>query len=217
MARPAMPRRASTASAGCCRPTCSRTCAGSRIPNDATDPARREAMSDAPVREARRFRLGDAAATDALGAALAATRPPRATVFLQGDLGAGKSHLARAMLRALGVAGAIKSPTYTLVERYPLHDRAAAGDAAHLDLYRIADAGELDFLGLDALVEDVTLWLVEWPERGGAGLPAEDLRVGLRVDGAGREARLEAVTPVGASWLRALDESSPWPKVVTPA
>ena len=91
--------------------------------------------------------LADAEATDALGAALARTRPRPAVVHLLGDLGAGKSTLARALLRALGVTGAIRSPTYTLVERYPLPD---GGEAWHLDLYRIADAGELEYLGLDA-------------------------------------------------------------------
>jgi tRNA threonylcarbamoyladenosine biosynthesis protein TsaE len=206
------------ASAACCRPTCSRTCAGWRTRNDAlaAGRARRAVVSDAAALAPRVFALADADATDALGAALAATRPSRATVFLQGDLGAGKSHLARAMLRALGVRGAIKSPTYTLVERYPLRDRADAGDAAHLDLYRIADAGELDFLALDALDEEVSLWLVEWPERGGAGLPAVDLRIALAVAGRGREARLVPATPVGMAWLRALDESPAWAKVVTP-
>ena len=78
--------------------------------------------------------------------ALARTRPAQAVVHLHGDLGAGKSTLARALLRALGVHGAIRSPTYTLVERYPLAD---GGEAWHLDLYRIGDAGELEFLGLD--------------------------------------------------------------------
>ena len=89
--------------------------------------------------------LSDTDATEALGQALARTRPAVAVVHLRGDLGAGKSTLARALLRALGVAGAIRSPTYTLVERYPVE----GGEAWHLDLYRIGDAGELEFLGLD--------------------------------------------------------------------
>ena len=103
--------------------------------------------------------------TEALGQALPRTRPPFAVVHLQGDLGAGKSTLARALLRALGVSGAIRSPTYTLIERYPVE----GGEAWHLDLYRIGDAGELEFLGLDDAA--AVLWLVEWPERGGASLP----------------------------------------------
>lgn len=143
--------------------------------------------------------LPDPDATDALGRALAATRPPLAVVHLHGDLGAGKSTLARALLRALGVQGPVRSPTYTLVERYPV----PGGEAWHLDLYRIADAGELDFLGLDG--DEATLWLVEWPERGLGALPQADLVVHLQQAGAGRLARLEAPTAAGAGWLAALD------------
>lgn len=143
--------------------------------------------------------LRDADATDALGAALAHARPARAVVHLSGDLGAGKSTLARALLRALGVQGAIRSPTYTLVERYPL---ASGGEAWHLDLYRIGDAGELEFLGLDG--DEAVLWLIEWPDRGRGALPPADLRVELAVAGAGRSARLIPVSPVGTDWVRAV-------------
>lgn len=143
--------------------------------------------------------LPDPDATDALGRALAATRPQPAVVHLYGDLGAGKSTLARALLRALGVQGPVRSPTYTLVERYPV----PGGEAWHLDLYRIGDAGELDFLGLDG--DEATLWLVEWPERGLGALPQADLAVHLQQAGAGRQARLEAPTPAGAAWLAALN------------
>lgn len=139
--------------------------------------------------------LPDTDATEALGQALARTRPAVAVVHLRGDLGAGKSTLARALLRALGVAGAIRSPTYTLVERYPVE----GGEAWHLDLYRIGDAGELEFLGLDEGA--AVLWLVEWPERGGAALPRADLQVDLSVEGNGRAARLVAASPQGQQWL----------------
>ena len=147
-----------------------------------------------------RLVLPDADATDRLGAVLAQTRPPRAIVYLRGDLGAGKSTLARALLRALGVTGAIRSPTYTLVERYPVGD----GDAVHLDLYRIGDPGELEFLGLDA--GEGTLWLVEWPERGASALPPADLDVALALDGQGRVADLIACTPAGEAWRARLVE-----------
>jgi tRNA threonylcarbamoyladenosine biosynthesis protein TsaE len=140
--------------------------------------------------------LRDPDATEALGHALAATQAMPAVVYLHGDLGAGKSTLARAWLRALGVTGTIRSPTYTLVERYPL---PGGGEALHLDLYRIGGAGELEFLALDDAAG--ALWLVEWPERGGGGLPAADLQIDLAVAGAGRIAAVTGVTPGGREWL----------------
>jgi tRNA threonylcarbamoyl adenosine modification protein YjeE len=149
-----------------------------------------------------RLSLPSPADTDALGAALARALPAQPVVaYLRGDLGAGKSSLARAMLRELGVEGAIRSPTYTLVERYAL----AGGDAAHLDLYRIAAPGELEFLGLDELRE-ARLWLVEWPERGGSALPAADLDIGLSVLDGGRLAELRERSEKGRSWLAAFSK-----------
>jgi len=144
--------------------------------------------------------------TDALGAALARALPDAPVVaWLHGDLGAGKSTLARALLRELGVGGAIRSPTYTLVERYPLPD---GGEAAHLDLYRIAAAGELDFLGLDEL-RDARLWLVEWPERGAGALPPADLRIRLAIQGEGRVAELQESSAKGRAWLAGLSKIGP--------
>ena len=145
------------------------------------------------------FFLDDADATEALGARLAQTLPARAVAYLHGDLGAGKSTLARALLRALGVTGTIRSPTYTLVEQYPL---PAGGIALHLDLYRIGDPGELEFLGLDPA--ETRLWLVEWPERGQGGLPVADLDVVLAVEGEGRRCQLQARTAIGEAWLDTL-------------
>jgi tRNA threonylcarbamoyladenosine biosynthesis protein TsaE len=152
-----------------------------------------------------RLLLPDAHATETLGQAMAATRPTSAVVYLHGELGAGKSTLARALLRALGVTGAIRSPTYTLVEHYPLSQGLPGAKALHLDLYRIGDAGELEFLGLD--VADATLWLVEWPERGGTGLPKADLRVDLDISGSGRNAALTPVTKSGHHWLERLAQN----------
>jgi tRNA threonylcarbamoyladenosine biosynthesis protein TsaE len=151
-----------------------------------------------------RMHLPDPAATDAMAEAFARTQPPSAIVHLHGDLGAGKSSLARAWLRALGVSGAIRSPTYTLVEHYPYADSRlpAGGKALHLDLYRIGDPGELEFLALDDAA--ATLWLVEWPERGGAALPAADLRLALAVERGGRDLVVEAASDTGRDWLRRL-------------
>ena len=143
--------------------------------------------------------LPDPVATDALGAQLAQTLPERAVIHLHGDLGAGKSSLARALLRSLGVTGTIRSPTYTLVEQYPL---AQGGLAVHLDLYRIGNPGELEFLGLDG--GEARLWLVEWPERGQGALPPADLEVALQTEGLGRRCRLLPQTPCGKAWLDAM-------------
>ena len=154
------------------------------------------AASSAAVSGAIVLHLADAEATERLARALARTAPVPAVVHLHGDLGAGKSTLARGWLRALGVTGAIRSPTYTLVERYPV----PAGEAQHLDLYRIGDGAELEFLGLDEA--DAALWLVEWPERGAGSLPAADLLLALAIEGNGRRCELLAMTAIGRDWLR---------------
>ncbi len=157
-----------------------------------------------------RVHLADPDATDALGAAFAdawrTLHMPRSVVYLRGDLGAGKSTLARALLRALGVQGAIRSPTYTLVERYLLPRDGSAGgmqgqadEALHIDLYRIAGAGELEYLGLGD--SEAVLWLVEWPERGDGALPPADLEIAMSLEGDGRSAGLCAGSDTGRALL----------------
>lgn len=121
-------------------------------------------------------------------------------IHLHGDLGAGKTTLARALLRALGVGERVKSPTYSLIESYIVGDLAAH----HLDLYRIADPGELEWLGLADLATGKHLILIEWPERAGNAVPAPDLTVHLAHAGARRALRLEAATPRGRQWLSRL-------------
>jgi tRNA threonylcarbamoyladenosine biosynthesis protein TsaE len=150
------------------------------------------------------LRLPDPAATQALGARLAASLDESGVVYLRGDLGAGKSALARAMLLALGAPGPIKSPTYTLVERH----RLAQGEAAHLDLYRIAHAAELEFLGLQDALPELRLVLVEWPERGEGALPPADLVIDLAVDGDGRQVHLTPGSALGQGWLGRLAATS---------
>jgi len=151
------------------------------------------------MQHAHQLALPIASSTEELGRALAHVVPQDATfvIHLRGDLGAGKTSLARALLRGLGWTGGIKSPTYSLVERYPLGDR----EAVHLDLYRIREPGELDFLGLDDLAGRPVLWLVEWPERGGAALPPPDLEIRLEHAPRGRLATLSALSPAArALW-----------------
>lgn len=145
--------------------------------------------------------LPDAAATDVLGRELAAAAGEGLVIYLHGELGAGKTHLARALLQALGAGARIKSPTYSLVERYDL-----AGDRSgwHLDLYRIADPGELEWLGLDALGEPRAVVLVEWAARGAGSLPPADLTVSLDYAGDGRTATLHAHSARGQRALDAL-------------
>lgn len=134
--------------------------------------------------------LPDEAATEALGRALAGIlpRPVAGVIALEGSLGAGKSTLARALLRALGVTGTIRSPTYTLVEPYD----SPAGRVLHMDCYRLGDAEELDMLGLRDSPPESTLWLVEWPERAAGALPAIDLAIRLTLQGEGRSAEIDA-------------------------
>ena len=140
------------------------------------------------------WELADEAATAALAQQLAGALDEGLVVSLHGELGAGKTSFARALLGALGVGERIKSPTYSLVESYRTQDRVAW----HLDLYRIADPGELEWLGLDALSDPAALVLVEWPERGAGALPAPDLILHLSYAGAGRAAALESRTERGA-------------------
>lgn len=147
--------------------------------------------------------LPDAAATEALGAALALAlrQRPGLLVFLRGELGSGKTTLARGWLRALGVRGSIRSPTYTLVEPYGLDGELDGADVLHLDLYRLQSAAELEQLGLADTPPERSLWLVEWPERAAGRLPAPDLEIRLETVPGGRRATLLA-TPELADLLK---------------
>lgn len=137
---------------------------------------------------ATQVQLPDESATLGLGARLAEALRARGggVVYLRGDLGAGKTTLARGLLRAAGVEGTLRSPTYTLMEPY-----AAGGQAfLHLDLYRLADPSEVEQLGLRDYPAESTIWLVEWPEKGAGFLPGPDLEVQLAINGPGRVATL---------------------------
>lgn len=144
--------------------------------------------------------LDSAAATEALGARLAGALTPGFVLYLRGELGAGKTTLARGLLRALGHRGAVKSPTFTLVEPYQLD----GWRLFHWDLYRLTDPEELEFLGLRDQLDGEAVLLIEWPERGQGELPAADLDVALAYADAGRSCRLEARSPTGVAMLARL-------------
>jgi tRNA threonylcarbamoyladenosine biosynthesis protein TsaE len=138
--------------------------------------------------------------TEALGVRLARTRPggdELAVLFLAGELGAGKTTLARGLLQALGVAGPVRSPTYTLVELYAL----AGVTAVHADLYRLRAPVELEDLGLREWAQARHLWLIEWPERGAGYLPVPDLTVSFRVQPAGHRIEVTPYSALGIDWL----------------
>jgi tRNA threonylcarbamoyladenosine biosynthesis protein TsaE len=151
------------------------------------------------------FALADENATARLGTALARAIEAEAAaiaahglvVALAGDLGAGKTSVVRAMLRALGVTGAIKSPTFTLVEPYVV----SSLDFYHFDFYRLADPEEFSFTGFREMFGPAAVCLIEWPDKAAGHLPTADLRIALRVAGEGRHASITAATELGATCL----------------
>ena len=152
----------------------------------------------------RRFRLPDEQATNALGAAMAAALPQDFqgwSLLLQGDLGAGKSTLARPMLHALGHKGRVPSPTYTLVEPYQFPQ----GDIYHIDLYRVTALDELEFLGWSDL--DAGLKLIEWPERVPALVDTADIKLVLEYEENGRTAVVHGISDRGAALLSRMGTS----------
>ncbi|QIT56020.1 tRNA (adenosine(37)-N6)-threonylcarbamoyltransferase complex ATPase subunit type 1 TsaE [Aquisalimonas sp. 2447] len=157
--------------------------------------------ADRPELPPHTLALPDADATAGLGTDLwRAWDGRQCVVALQGDLGAGKTTLVRGLLRAAGHTGPVRSPTYTLMEPYDLGDRRVL----HLDLYRLADPGELDFLGLRDELADGVLVLVEWPERGVGVMPPWGLEVGLSDHGDGRCARVVGHDSAGERLARCL-------------
>lgn len=151
------------------------------------------------------FALLDEQATIALGRKLAQALVAELTdkpliIYLDGDLGAGKTTLSRGLVQALGHQGAVKSPTYTIVEPYRLKDITVY----HFDLYRLADAEELEYLGLRDFLASSCVCLFEWPGRGQGVLPAADLQINLQLALPGRCADFKAQTATGERILAAL-------------
>jgi len=144
--------------------------------------------------------LADEAATNALAAELAPWLTPGMVVYLEGDLGAGKTALARGLLRSMGHDGPVKSPTYSLVEVYVISSLYWY----HFDFYRFSYPEEFDDAGLGEYFRSDAVCLVEWPDKAAPCVPPADLVVTLRCEGEGRRIALSARSPAGETCLRAL-------------
>ncbi len=146
--------------------------------------------------------LATEADTLALGAELAAAIRPGMTIYLSGDLGAGKTTLARGLLRGLGYAGKVKSPTFTLVEVYEISRLYLY----HFDFYRFNDPRELGEAGFREYFNPDAICLVEWPEKAATGLPAADVKILMQIDGSGRRVGIFAETEAGRLCLERLKD-----------
>lgn len=137
---------------------------------------------------------------EAHGAQLARVRPLCGVVYLQGELGAGKTTFARGLLRALGIGGVLRSPTYTLVEPYSFEGRSVF----HFDLYRLVDGQELELIGARDYFAETAFSMVEWPERGAGFIPAADLSIGIEYAGEKRRLSYHCCTRQGTLLSRYL-------------
>ncbi|HEX8883494.1 MAG TPA: tRNA (adenosine(37)-N6)-threonylcarbamoyltransferase complex ATPase subunit type 1 TsaE [Noviherbaspirillum sp.] len=148
--------------------------------------------------------LKDEAGTLALGAALSRALAPGLTIYLHGDLGAGKTALTRALLHAAGHPGHVKSPTYTLAEPYTVELGGQPVDVVHFDLYRMAGPDEFLDAGFREYFNHRTVCIIEWPEKAGDVLPPPDINVFLTMHGTGRKVELQALSPHGSQCLERL-------------
>ena len=144
--------------------------------------------------------LADEQAMSDFGARIARITQGHGLIFLEGNLGMGKTTLSRGIIRGLGHVGAVKSPTFTLVEPYEIGDIRAF----HFDLYRLVDPEELEFLGIRDYFEDDALCLIEWPDKGAGFLPKPDLTITIGPQDSGRSLKILAQGSRGEAWCAAL-------------
>ena len=150
-----------------------------------------------------RINLSDEDQTEAFGRLLARLIKIPFTIYLEGDLGTGKTRLSRALLHGLGHEGVVKSPTYTLVEPYHLDDKVVY----HFDLYRLAEPSELDFMGIRDYFTENALVLVEWPNRGTGFLNPQDMTIRLEFAGQGRDCTVSAHSVAGDALIDQLKQN----------
>jgi len=138
--------------------------------------------------------------TEEFAAQLARARPVElnslAVLYLSGELGSGKTTFARGFLRAFGITQPVRSPTFTLMELYPVGELTLL----HVDLYRLDQPSELDALGLREWARPGLLWLIEWPEKGAGRLPSADLMLAFSVAEAGHDITVMAKSALGRAW-----------------
>jgi tRNA threonylcarbamoyladenosine biosynthesis protein TsaE len=144
--------------------------------------------------------LADEEAMMSFGSRIAQVTQGLGVIFLEGDLGAGKTTLSRGIIRGLGHVGAVKSPTFTLVEPYEI----GSVRAFHFDLYRLVDPEELEYLGIRDYFEGDALCLIEWPQRGAGFLPKPDLTITISPHTQGRSLALSPIGSRGESWCATL-------------
>ncbi|CAI8731558.1 MULTISPECIES: tRNA (adenosine(37)-N6)-threonylcarbamoyltransferase complex ATPase subunit type 1 TsaE [Pseudomonas] len=144
--------------------------------------------------------LADEQAMSDFGARIARVTQGHGLIFLEGNLGMGKTTLSRGIIRGLGHVGAVKSPTFTLVEPYEIGDIRAF----HFDLYRLVDPEELEFLGIRDYFEDDAMCLIEWPDKGAGFLPKPDLTITISPQDSGRSLKILSQGSRGEAWCAAL-------------
>lgn len=146
------------------------------------------------------LKIPDEKGMEFIGRCFAKTDTQDLTVYLNGNLGMGKTTLSRGIIRGYGHTGSVKSPTYTLVEPYEVGSQ----QIYHFDLYRLADPEELEYLGVRDYFAQAAIRLIEWPEKGRGLLPVADLDINIELDGRGRKAQFVAHSETGLKTIKSI-------------